>query len=84
MFKKNKPKIDRSKIREERFRKIATRRVKEILNKMRLLKNCAYKANYSYTEQQANKIIRTIDEEWKGVIHEFKKNKPKKRDFSLD
>ena len=84
MFKKNKIKIDRTKAKEERFKKIATRRVKEILNKMRLLRNCANKANYFYTEQQARKILNTIEEEWKNVRHEFNKNKSKRSDFSLD
>ena len=84
MFGKNKKKIDNSNEREERFKKVASRRVLEILHKLKLLKNCANKGNYTYNEQQANKIIRTIEEEWKGVKHEFNKNKPKRSDFSLD
>jgi len=84
MFGKNKTKTDRQSIREERFKKIASRRVQEILDKMRLLKNCANKANYSYSEQQARKIVNTIEDEWKSVKHEFNKNKSKKREFSLD
>ena len=51
---------------------------------MKLLGNCANKANYSYNEKQAKNIINTIEEEWKGVKHEFNKNKPKRSDFSLD
>lgn len=84
MFKKTKIKTDRNKIREDRFKKIATRRVNEILHKMKLLKNCANRANYSYTEQQARKIINTIEEEWKNVKQEFNKNKPKKNKFVLE
>jgi len=53
--------------KEERFKKVASRRVQEILNKMRLLKNCANKSNYFYTEEQAKKIIFAIDSEWKKV-----------------
>lgn len=69
--------------KEERFRKVASRRVKEILNKMRLLKNCANKNNYSYTEEQADKIVSAIGNEWKRVCVEFKNSKHKKEEFSL-
>ena len=83
MFKKDQPKTNRQDLREERFKKIATRRVQEILDKLRLLKNCTNKANYSYTDEQARKIMNTIEEEWKNVRHEFSKNKSKKKEFSL-
>lgn len=76
-------KIDKRTIREERFKKVASRRVQEILNKMRLLKNCANKGNYSYSEEQVNKIISTIDNEWKKVKSEFNNSKPRKEEFSL-
>lgn len=82
MFKKPQ-KIDKKILREERFKKVASRRVQEILNKMRLLKNCANKGNYSYSEEQVNKIISTIDNEWKKVKSEFNNSKPRKEEFSL-
>jgi hypothetical protein len=82
MFGKNQ-KIDKKTLREERFKKVASRRVQEILDKMRLLKNCANKGNYFYTEEQINKIISTIDNEWKKVKSEFNNSKPRKEDFSL-
>lgn len=82
MFGKTKEKIDNRKIKEERFKRIASRRVQEILNKLRLLKNCANKSNYSYTDEQSRKIISTIDDEWKKVKLEFGKSKSKK-EFSL-
>lgn len=75
-------KVDKKALREERFKKVASRRVQEILNKLRLLRNCANKANYSYTNEQVRKIISTIEEEWKKVKIEFSKHKPKE-EFSL-
>ena len=81
MFEK-KTKIDKKMTKEERFKRVASRRVQEILNKMRLLKNCANKANYSYNEEQIDKIISTIDNEWKKVKSEFNNSKPRK-EFSL-
>ena len=82
MFGKNKEKVDNKKLKEERFRRIASRRVQEILNKMRLLKNCANRSNYTYSDEQARKIIHTIDDEWKKVKLEFSKHKSKK-EFTL-
>ncbi len=83
MDEKSKEKTDRKKIKEERFKRIASRRVKETLNKLRLLRNCANKANYSYTEYQVKKIINAIDEEWKKVKVEFSNSKQKHEDFKL-
>lgn len=67
----------------DRFKRVASRRVQEILNKMRLLKNCANKNNYAYNDDQANKIISAIDSEWKKVKSEFNNSKSKKEEFSL-
>ena len=83
MFKKQKPKVDRKTIKEERFKKIASRRVQEILDKLRLLGNCANRGNYSYTEEQVKKIFNAIDEEWRKVKMEFKKGETKKKEFNL-
>jgi hypothetical protein len=69
--------------KEERFKKVASRRVQEILRKLRLLKNCANKNNYSYTNEQVDKIVSTIDAEWKKTKAEFNNSKPKKEEFSL-
>lgn len=74
---------NKDKGKDDRFKRVASRRVKEILNKMRLLKNCANKNNYEYNEEQANKIISAIDSEWKKVKSEFNNSRPKKEDFSL-
>ena len=83
MFKKQKPQADRKEIREERFKKIASRRVQEILDKMRLLRNCANKGNYYYTDEQVRKIFSAIDDEWKKVKSEFNKGKSKNKEFNL-
>ena len=82
MFGKSKDKVDYKAAKEERFKRIAGRRVQEILDKLRLLRNCANKGNYSYNEEQARKIFSAIDEEWKKVKMEFSKHKSK-GEFSL-
>tara|TARA_Y100000296_G_C4943828_1_gene142820 strand:+ start:217 stop:474 length:258 start_codon:yes stop_codon:yes gene_type:complete len=83
-FKLNKKKKSGEiKNKEERFKIVAGRRVQNILNQMRLLRNCTHRGNYSYSDEQINKIIRTIDEEWKHVKSEFVKKKSKNKGFSL-
>lgn len=84
MFGKNKEKIDRSSIREERFKRVASRRVQEILYKLRLLGNCSDKANYSYNEEQVRKIFNTIDEDLKIIKAKFKTSKHKENKFKLE
>ena len=83
MFGKQKPKTDRKEIKEERFKKIASRRVQEILDKLRLLGNCSNKGNYYYTDEQVRKIFIAVDDEWKKVKLEFNKGKNKGKEFNL-
>jgi hypothetical protein len=83
MFGKTKPKADSKTIKEERFKRIASRRVQEILDKLRLLGNCANRGNYSYTDEQVRKIFSAVDDEWKKVKIEFNKGKNKGKEFNL-
>ena len=78
-----KSKVDRKIIKEERFKRIASRRVQEIMDKLRLLGNCSNRGNYSYNEEQVKKIFSAIDEEWKKVKSEFNKEKSKNKEFNL-
>lgn len=71
------------KSKDERFKVVAGRRVQNILNQMRLLRNCANKSNYSYNDEQVSKIFKAINEEWKHVQSEFNKHKNKGKGFSL-
>ena len=83
IFKKQEEAKQSKETREEKFKRVASRRVQEILHKLKLLRNCADRANYSYADEQINKIFRTIDEEWKTVKVEFNKHKSKKKEFRL-
>jgi hypothetical protein len=79
----NKKQENQVKSREERFKLVASRRVQEILNKMRLLRNCANTSNYEYSQEQIEKIFKAIDEEWKNVKLEFNKHQTKHKEFKL-
>jgi len=71
------------KSKDERFKNVASRRVQNILNQMRLLRNCANKNNYYYTDEQVRKIFSAVDDEWKKVKSEFNKGKNKGKEFNL-
>jgi len=60
-----------SNIREERFKKIASKRVNKILEDFRLLSNCSNKGNYEYTEEDILKIFTAIDKEYKKCKNKF-------------
>ena len=47
--------------RHERFKRVASKRTNEILEKIRILGNCSNKSSYEYTEEEVNKIFSEID-----------------------
>ena len=66
-------------IREERFKKIAEKRVNKILEDLRLLGNCSNKGNYEYTEEEVKKIFSAIDKEYQKCKNKFYGIKDKER-----
>jgi len=77
MFNKNDKKPEATESREDRFRRIASRRVQEILGKLRLLGNCSERVNYSYDTEQVKKIFSTIDNELRRIRALYNKSKSK-------
>lgn len=67
--------------RSERFRRVATRRTNEILNRIRILGNCSNKSSYSYTEDDIKKIFSAIEGELRSVKAMF--GNRKKNTFHL-
>lgn len=65
----------------ERFKRVASRRTKDILNRLRILGNCANKGVYEYTEEEVNKIFSTIEGQLKEIKAKF--HFPKKEVFKL-
>jgi hypothetical protein len=51
--------------RHERFKRIVTKRTNEVLDKIRILGNCANKSSYEYTDEEVNKIFLEIDKQLK-------------------
>lgn len=67
--------------KSERFKRVATRRVQEILYKLRLLGNCSNTGVYSYTDEDTKKIFLTLEKELKIVKLKF--SEKKHRGFQL-
>jgi len=57
--------------RHERFRRVASKRTNEILEKIRILGNCSNKSSYEYTEEEVNKIFSEIDKKLKLTKAKF-------------
>jgi hypothetical protein len=57
--------------RHERFKRIASKRTNDILEKIRILGNCSNKSSYEYTEEEINKIFSEIDKHLKLTKAKF-------------
>lgn len=57
--------------RHERFRRVASKRTNDILEKIRILGNCSNKSSYEYTEEEVNKIFSEIDKQLKLTKAKF-------------
>ncbi len=67
--------------RKEQFRRVATRRTNEILNRIRILGNCSNKSAYLYTDEDIRKIFSVIEGELRAVKVKF--GNRKKNNFKL-
>jgi len=66
--------------RNDRFRRIASKRTNDVIEKIRILGNCANKSGYEYSEEDIKKIFRAIDESLKTTKAKFSS---KRKSFSL-
>ena len=57
--------------RNERFKRLASKRTNGILEKIRILGNCSNKSSYEYTEEEINKIFSEIDKQLKLTKAKF-------------
>jgi hypothetical protein len=72
---------DSKETREQRFKRVATRRTNEILRRLSILGNCSNKSSYSYTEDDIKKIFCAIEAEIRAAKAKFVDTK--KRKFQL-
>ena len=67
--------------REQRFKRVATRRTNEILKRIQVLGNCSNKSSYSYTDEDIKKIFSAIEGELRSTKAMF--GNKKKNNFHL-
>ena len=68
--------------KREAFRRLATQRTKAVLDRIRLLGNCANTNLYEYTEEDVRKIFRAIETELRATRAKFT-NYSTKSEFKL-
>lgn len=66
--------------KKDKFKRLATKRVNNLINAMRLVSNLANKSNYEYTEHEVNKIFNAISNSFDELKVKFKN---KKNDFKI-
>lgn len=64
----------------ENFVRLAEARTNKILKDLDVLGNLSNKSNYTYSEEDVNKMIRAISKKVKDVEHRFRSNLIGKRD----
>jgi hypothetical protein len=65
--------------RNNRFKRVASKRVNDIIEKIRILSNCSNKSTYEYTEEEINKIFSEIDKYLKLTKAKFLSGKRERR-----
>lgn len=71
--------------KRERFTKVASNRVQNVLHYLNLLKNCANRSNYEYTQEDVDKMFGEITRVLKDVkaVYTNEQNKQNSKDFSF-
>ncbi len=73
--------MEKQENKRERFKRLATLRTNVVLNRLKILGNCANRSAYEYTEEEINKIFSEIEHRVKEVKAKF--HFPKRREFKL-
>ena len=66
----------------ERFRRVAQRRVNNVLDAIRLLSQCSNRRTYEYTEDDVSRMFREVDREIRAAKQSFI-SQDKKKGFSF-
>ena len=69
--------------KEEYFLRIAKPRVSNVLKALRILSNCSNRNNYSYDQEQVNKMFATITKGLETCIMKFTPSKKESESFEF-
>jgi hypothetical protein len=64
--------------RNDRFKRLASKRTNEILEKIRILGNCSNRSSYEFSEEEVNKIFTEIEKQLKLTKAKFISGKREK------
>ncbi len=67
--------------KNEKFKRLASKRTTNILNQLRLLGNLSNKVNYEYRDEDVRRIFQAIDEELRLIRIKFQQKG--RREFRL-
>ena len=67
--------------KRERFKRLATQRTNLVLQRLKVLGNCANRSAYGYTEEDINKIFLEIERRVRETKAKF--HFPKNKEFKL-
>lgn len=67
--------------KRERFKRLGTQRTNAVLQKIKVLSNCANRSAYEYTEDEVNKIFSEVERRVKEAKAKF--HFPKTKEFKL-
>lgn len=72
--------------KRERFTKVASNRVQNVLHYLNLLKNCANKSNYEYTQEDVDKMFSEISKAVREAkaVYANEQSKQKNSGFSFN
>ena len=71
-------------MKDNKFRELAKSRVNKAIRSIQLIGNLANKSHYSYTPEEADKIISALDKEFKAMKYKFKNSKSGRRTDYFD
>jgi hypothetical protein len=71
----------KSENKRERFRRLGVHRTNAVLQRIKVLGNCANRQAYEYTEEEVKKIFTTIEEQLRIVRAKF--HFPKEKEFKF-
>jgi hypothetical protein len=63
--------------RSEKFKRVATKRTIELLEKIRILGNCSNKSTYEYTDEDVIKIFKSLEKQLEIMKAKFSNKKSK-------
>lgn len=76
-------KIEKNETKRQKFLRLGTLRTREVLDRLRILGNCANRNSYDYTRAEINKIFSEIENLVKETKTKFYFPKAKDEEFKL-